>query len=158
MRITNLQHEYRHAPRLAALHASEWQHLYEEWSAPHALAEFAVQHSDGRVPATLIALDGDTLLGSVSLILDDLPGWEHLNPWLASFYVLPAYRRAGIGARLLEAAEAVLRAQRVAAAYLFTETRAAYFATHGWRAFAPIAVAGQHATVMVRKFDHNQSR
>jgi len=140
------------AARLAAAHAAEWQHLYEHWDAGHALREFAVQHSDGRLPTTLVALAGDELLGSVSLIFDDLPGWEHLNPWLASFYVLPAHRRAGVGAALLAAADAVFRAQRVACAFLFTESRSRYFARHGWRALAPTEVLGHHATIMRKDY------
>lgn len=151
MEIRYLKDAFQHAPRLAAAHAAEWQHLYEGWDAGTALQEFAVQHSDGRLPTTLIACEGAELLGSVSLIFDDLPGWEHLNPWIASFYVEPAQRRRGIGSQLLEAADGVLRAQRIVTAYLFTENRTAYFAARGWRAYAPLDILGRHATLMSRR-------
>ncbi|MBI2799668.1 MAG: hypothetical protein HYX63_05185 [Gammaproteobacteria bacterium] len=82
-------------PRLATLHVAEWQHLYAGWNAVIALAEFEAQYSDGRLPTTLVALEGGLLLGSVSPIYDDLPGWEHFNPWLASLLVLPEFRGAG---------------------------------------------------------------
>lgn len=152
MQIRYLNHAPHHAPRLAALHAAEWQHLYAGWDAGHAITEFAVQHSDGRLPTTLIACDDTNLLGSVSLIFDDLPGWEHLNPWLASFYVLPAHRGCGVGPRLLAAADETFRAQRIATAYLFTENRARYFAARGWRPFAPAEILGQHVTIMMRRY------
>ncbi|MGD9602785.1 MAG: GNAT family N-acetyltransferase [Gammaproteobacteria bacterium] len=152
MRIVPLGQVPHFAGPLAAAHAAEWQHLYEHWDTGHALQDFAVQHSDGRLPATLVALAGDDLLGSVSLIFDDLPGWEHLNPWLASFYVFPAHRRCGVGTALLAAADALFRAQRVACAFLFTETRARYFTRRGWRALAPTEVLGHHVTIMRKDF------
>ena len=151
MEIIPLDKQAQHAEPLAALHAAEWGHLYADWNAVTALAEFAVHQSAGQLPTTLIAVAGNTLLGSVSLIFDDLPGWEHLNPWLASFYVLPGYRRAGIGAQLLKAAEETLQAHGLSAAYLFTESRAEYFAAHGWLTYAETSVVNLPATIMQRQ-------
>ncbi len=150
--ISFLNAHPHHAPVLATAQATEWSHLYgpNDWNAQIALAEFAVQQSDGRLPTTLIALDDTTLLGSISLINDDLPGWEQLNPWLASFYVFPPYRRHGVGARLLKAAERLLQENGITRAYLFTETRAAYFAAHGWVHYAATRANGSAASIMAR--------
>jgi predicted N-acetyltransferase YhbS len=150
MEIIPLGTQARHAEPLAALHAAEWGHHYAGWDAATVLAEFAVQHSDGRLPTTLVAVAGETLLGSVSLIFDDLPGWEHLNPWLASFYVLPGYRRQGIGGQLLRAAEETLRTQGNSTAYLFTEARANYFAAHGWLNYRETRVVDLPVMIMQR--------
>ncbi len=150
MQIIPLSEQPQHACRLATLHVAEWRHLYLGWDEATVLAEFAVQHSDGCLPTTLIAVEDQVLVGSVSLILDDLPGWEHLNPWLASFYVLPEFRGRGSGELLLRAAEETLRAQGIATAYLFTETRAPYFAARGWRNYAGTRVMGLSAAIMQR--------
>jgi N-acetylglutamate synthase-like GNAT family acetyltransferase len=111
-----------------------------------------MQHQDGTLPTTLIACTDDTLLGSVSLIHDDLPGWETLNPWLASLYVLPAQRRRGVGGTLLRAAEGLLVAAQIPTAYLFTEHRQAWFRARGWLHHAETIVAGHPATIMRREF------
>lgn len=150
MQIIPLGAQPQHALRLAALHLAEWGHLYTGWNEATVLAEFAVQHSDGRLPTTLIAVEHAALIGSVSLILDDLPGCEHLNPWLASFYVLPEYRRCGRGDLLLRAAEETLLARGITTVYLFTQTRAPYFAARGWLTCAETQMAGFAATVMQR--------
>jgi len=148
MEIAYLNDRPEFAPRLARLQAEEWQHLYREWDFAVAIAEFAVQHVDGRLPTTLIALRGATLLGSVSLIHDDLPGWEHLNPWLASLYVLEEFRSQGIGSALVDAAERVLLTDRIAHAYLFTEAGEAFFARLGWQRLADTTVLNSPAVVM----------
>ena len=151
MEIIPLGAQAQHAGLLATLHAAEWGPLYADWEAAAALAEFAVQHLAGRLPTTLIAVVGSTLLGSVSLICDDLPGWEHLNPWLASFYVLERYRGQGIGTQLLSAAEEALRAQGLTTVYLFTETRASNFAAHGWLSYAETSIVNLPVTIMQRR-------
>jgi len=55
----------------------------------------------GIADTTWLALDEDTLLGSVSLLSEDAPALAHLDgPWLASLWVHPAHRRQGLGAHL----------------------------------------------------------
>lgn len=155
MEIAYLNDHPEFAPRLARLQAEAWQHLYRDWDFAVAIAEFAVQHADGRVPTTLIALRDGTLLGSVSLIHDDLPGWEHLNPWLASLYVLREFRGQWIGSALVGAVERLLIAGRVARAYLFTETGETFFARLGWTRFASTTVLTYPAVVMSKTLQQN---
>lgn len=151
MEIRFLNCHPEHAPALARLQVAAWQHLYTNWDEATALAEFAAQQKDGTLPTTLIACEGDELLGSVSLIHDDLPGWETLNPWLASLLVLPAQRRRGIGGTLLRAAEGLLVAAGVTTAYLFTEHRQQWFSARGWLHHADTVVVGYPATLMRRE-------
>jgi predicted N-acetyltransferase YhbS len=139
-------------PRLAQLHSDEWSHLYLNWDATTAIAEFAVHQTNGSIPATLIALRSGELVGSVSLIYDDLAGWEYLNPWLASLYVLPEYRGQGIGSQLVTAADELLVGGMADAAFLFTETREAFFTKLGWKWFAASSVFGNPVTVMAKTF------
>ncbi|MSR13810.1 MAG: GNAT family N-acetyltransferase [Gammaproteobacteria bacterium] len=139
-------------PGLAERHAEEWQHLYAGWDAATAATEFAAQHSDGSVPTTLIALEDGELRGSVSLIHDDLPGWEQLNPWLASLYVLPAYRKLGIASRLVAAVDELLVARGCDCAYLFTEARESFFTRRGWHAFAITTVLRSRVAIMAKTY------
>ena len=94
MQIERLTGHRHLAAGLAGWHHAEFGHLYDPRVEPrdrHARAG-----GDGRPGSsdiTWIAFDGDiadehNVLGSVSLIgSDDLPGFEHLTPWLASLYV-----------------------------------------------------------------------
>ena len=52
------------------------------------------------LPQTFIALFGNKAVGTVALRPTDLRCRMDLSPWLASLYVLPEYRKQGIGTLL----------------------------------------------------------
>ncbi len=139
------------APTLATWHAAEWAHLYADWDEARALRELLAEPADGGLPMTLLARGAGGLLGSVSLVFDDLPGWPALNPWLASLYVSPRARRRGIGAALVKAALDALAATSYEQVYLFTESAQAWFARAGFRYHASAVAQGHALAVMVRE-------
>src|SRR5690606_11178332 len=87
------------------------------------------------IPSTLVALDeaGDWL-GSVSLLAEDHPDIPHYSPWLASLYVRPEARGAGIGRALV--ARAVAEAGQVGTRTLYLYCKpdvAGWYRPLGWR-------------------------
>jgi monoamine oxidase/GNAT superfamily N-acetyltransferase len=140
---------------LAAWHVAEWAHLYDGWDRAAARAEFAAMGVPGRVPTTLMAFDGAgrtpaAVLGSISLLDDDdLPGYAHLTPWLASLYVRPDARGRGIGRHLVREAVGLARHLGIERLHLFTDDAEAYYLALGWRTTAHPDVRGHHAAVMV---------
>jgi GNAT superfamily N-acetyltransferase len=137
-------------PRLSDFCGKEWAHLYEGWSAETARHEFENQDKDGRLPVTLVALDGEDLLGTVSLIFNDLPSFEHLNPWLASLFVVPEHRGKSVASFLVREAEKVFARNGFAGAWLFTETARPLFEKLGWEFFQEASCHG-HAVSILRK-------
>lgn len=53
-------------------------------------------------------------MGTASSVLEDVSTCLDLSPWLASVYVVLAYRGQGIGSKLVEAIEGVARRLHVA--------------------------------------------
>jgi predicted N-acetyltransferase YhbS len=96
----------------------------------------------------LLALEGEVLLGSVSLVRDDLPGREELSPWLASLYVPPERRSRGIGGALVDAAVAEARRLGVERLCLFTPRHEAYYAARGWAVLERTSTEGQPIVIM----------
>lgn len=137
--------------QLADWHDREWRHLYRVWDRETAMRELRSEPRDGQLPQTLLAMDGDRLIGSVSLVFNDLPGREDLNPWVASFFVIASERGHGVGGRLLAAAEEVLHTQRIRQAYLFTETAQPFFEKHGWTAHEAADANGHPVLIMTKQ-------
>jgi predicted N-acetyltransferase YhbS len=120
------------APVLAAWHHQEWGRLMPEWSHEQALAELQSHTGRCQVPTTFVALEDGRLVGSVSLLEDDLDGWEDLTPWLASLYVIPERRGQGLGTRLVKRVIEEAAALCVPTLYLFTAGQQAFYERLGW--------------------------
>jgi len=150
MQIQYLADHLEFAPVLANWHYAEWASLLPEWSHAEALADLQSHTQRRRIPTTLVALAEGRLLGSVSLLTKDLDGWEHLTPWLASFYVIPDRRGEGIGTRLIRRAIEEACELGVPTLHLFTAGQEAFYLRLGWRRLAITSHAGQDVVIMDR--------
>jgi GNAT superfamily N-acetyltransferase len=132
--------------------------IYGEWSdiidSPSE-ADF-VEHVDRRmrrreIPTTFVAFCEDRPVGSCSLLETDLKTRMDLSPWLAEVFVLPAYRRRGIGRALVERAVEEATALGLEALYLFTPDREGFYARLGWSVVGPAELCGQDIVIMSRR-------
>lgn len=152
MIITFLYDHPEIIPALSELCGGEWAHLYPDWNPDSARREFENQPGDGTLPVTLVALADGQLLGTVSLIFNDLPGFEHLNPWLASLFVLPEYRGKSVAGFLIRAAEERLSALGYSEGFLFTESAQPLFEKLGWEFLQNADCNGHEVTILRRGF------
>jgi GNAT superfamily N-acetyltransferase len=137
------------APVLAAAHAQEWGHLYANWNREVALADFEMEKSNMDLPTTwVIHHPSDTLMGSISLVNDDLPSAPDLNPWLASLFVFPKFRGRGLGKLLVQQALDFLHQRKYPHAYLFTEDQVAFFSNFGFVIVGKTKANGHLVTVL----------
>jgi predicted N-acetyltransferase YhbS len=138
------------APLLADWHHREWADLLPGWSLAQALAELRTHMGRRQIPTTLVAIEGDRVIGSASLVVADLDGWEQLTPWLASLYVLPERRGRGVGRRLVARVVDEAAALGVPTVYLWTAGQQAYYARMGWRVAAAVVCSGRAVAIMRR--------
>lgn len=137
------------APVLAAAHTREWGHLYANWNEKVALADFQSETANSAIPATWVIHDrSDTPMGSISLVMDDLPGHPDLNPWLANLYVFPDFRGRGRGRILVEKALETVRQHQIPNVYLFTEDQVPFFSRFDFTIHGPAQANGHAVTLM----------
>ena len=124
-----------HVPVLARWHHAQWGHLYDGWSLEVAERELRDHATRRDMPTTLVVVEGDRLLGSVSLVEEDAPELrDHGDAWLASLYVRPEERGRGLGELLARAVVAFAADQEVERLWLFTPEHEDFYARLGWRA------------------------
>lgn len=140
---------------LAQWHHAEWGQLIPGWPLEVARAELGSHRARRAIPTTIIALDGPRLVGSASLLAEDMPDFPPIGPWLASVFVLPGQRGRGIGVQLVARVLEEARQLGVATVHLFTTEAAAYYARQGWRIREPRAVQGQPGVIMSYGLDSN---
>jgi GNAT superfamily N-acetyltransferase len=133
---------------LAKWHFAQWGSMNPANAIERRLAAFQEHLQPGRVPQTFIALEGDRLLGSASLVSTDLPQRLDLYPWLASVYVDPAERNRGIGSRLVNRVVEEARSLGFPRLFLFTPDRAKFYAGLGWQKIEDSDWNGLPVTVM----------
>jgi predicted N-acetyltransferase YhbS len=100
------------------------------------------------MPLTLVATSEHRPVGTVTVLAHDV-GTERfvaMSPWLAALYVIPAARRRGIGAALIEAALARAAQFTAGSIYLLTTDQEAYYRRLGWT----VLTRGDDAVVMAR--------
>jgi GNAT superfamily N-acetyltransferase len=90
------------------------------------------------IPLSFVALSGSFPVGMVSLKENDLWTRKDLNPWLASLYVLPEYRRIGIGEMLVQSVIKKAQQMLFKNLYLFTGREEgidlnSYYEKRGWK-------------------------
>jgi predicted N-acetyltransferase YhbS len=149
-RIEYLADRPEAAPLLTGWHHREWTNLIPGWSLEEAHAELRTHTGRRQVPTTFVAVEGDRVLGSASLLVADLDGWERLTPWLASVYVLPERRGRGIGRRLVVRAVEEAAALDIATVYLWTAGQREYYSRLGWE-FAEWAECHGRAVAVMRR-------
>lgn len=130
--IDPLRNHSKLIPALATLHQAEWHAVHPDMSVTDWENEF-FWHILTSSPTTLVATDADQqLLGSASLVKDDMEGLAPYSPWLANVLVLPAARGQGIGAALIDAIAVLALAQGHPELFLFTSDQQHFYLQRGW--------------------------
>jgi predicted N-acetyltransferase YhbS len=107
------------------------------WAAGGGLAERAADRlreraQRDRLPLTLVALRDGQPIGTVSLVHDHPPEEDQWVPCLGGIYVLPGWRRQGVGALLCERALQEAARLGLPRLFLYTPDQERFFANQGW--------------------------
>lgn len=124
----------------------EWPHLFPNDTAKWYVDMYAQADETGTVPPhALVAIDGDEVIGTASLVADDeLPGATEPGPWLAAVYVLPAHRGRGVGRALVTA----VMERASMDIWLYTEGETDWYGSMGWSTVRESELNGHRVTVM----------
>jgi predicted N-acetyltransferase YhbS len=118
---------------LARWQHKEWGYLRPGDTLEKRTARLAGMSNRGSIPLTVVALEGEEVLGSASLIEHDMDTRMELTPWLAGVFVGEAYRRRGIGAELVRHVMVEASKLKVPLLYLYTVHSEKFYAALGWQ-------------------------
>ena len=129
-----------------------WQAWWEADGTPldHISGRLRQNMNARPIPFALVAHDGDTFLGTASVIASDLAERSQLTPWVAAVWVEPQARGCGVGAALVNRATQDCFALGVSRAYLCARPRLSRFYERlGWTIFER-KVGSHRLSVFVR--------
>ncbi len=107
------------------------------------------------VPCAWVALVETVPVGTVSLIESNMDTRPDLTPWLAALYVLPQYRRMGIGKALVRQCESEAHDAGFSRLYLYARwaRQWTYYERLGWVALAREQYEGRSVLIMERDLE-----
>jgi GNAT superfamily N-acetyltransferase len=103
------------------------------------------------IPCAWVAFLAEEPVGTVSLVEHNMDTRLDLRPWLAALFVLPEFRRQGIGAILVRHCEEEARSLGESYLYLYTRPAEAYYEGLGWAVFSRELYEGERVTLMKRE-------
>ena len=133
--IDYLANHPQHIPLLAQWQQKQWFSI-----SPHLTTQkridFMQKHpATANVPTTCIALFNNELMGSASLVENDMADYADYGPWLASVYVTPEHRKKGAATALIGKIIIQARQLNYDRLFLFTPDQHDFYAQRGWKLF-----------------------
>jgi GNAT superfamily N-acetyltransferase len=116
---------------LAGWYGREWPDLFDENFTPFHELDSCL-HRD-QLNCTILALDGDTLLGAASLLTEDVLPLPECAPWLGTVVVDPALRGRGHGKKVVHAATKHARSLGIETLHLWTPHHRGFYEKLGWQ-------------------------
>lgn len=151
VKINYLADHPQHLPELAGWLYAEWGQ--EAGSIQDKLATLKQRLNKDCLPLALVAVQGETLLGTASLRRQEVDIRPQYEVWLSTVYVHPPYRRRGIGEMLVRTATELAGRLGIPAVYLYTRQPAneAWYARLGWEPVERPIYLGRPAVIMLQR-------
>ena len=140
---------------LAARIMATWQ--YAEWGKSYRdsfnelLSGIKRSIGSSTIPVVFVATTGREIIGTASIIENDLPSREDINPWLASIFVVPEWRMRGVASALVRTALAHARSLHVDKLYLFTHDLESLYAKFGFEKVDSDEFMREQVSIMMHK-------
>ncbi len=129
---------------LAKWHNGMWPHGSVEYRKMHLRSQVG---SRG-IPTTFVAISGETLLGSASLVPQDLKVRQELSPWMATVFVGLKYRKQGAGSAMVKRVVKEAARLKTEALYLFTPDKEKFYLSLGWSLIERINYRNEEQSIM----------
>ena len=142
---------------LAELHFTEWSYLNPGETLQGKKAYLRKLCGRNGVPSFVVAFDDTGLVGSASLIAQDMDGRPELTPWLADVFVKPAYRGRGIATLLIQRIEFEARSAGIPRLYLYTPDAVKLYQKLGWCIFEECQYKGVEVVIMSRVIEQQEA-
>jgi predicted N-acetyltransferase YhbS len=149
LRIEHLADHPEAIPLIARWHFEQWGRKSPTRSVASAAARLRGHLRRDATPLTMVALAGQTLVGSAALVCQDMKDARpELTPWLADVFVDPARRGRGAGSALVAALVAKARALGIETLHLYTPDQEPLYARQGFVVREHLDYRGERVALM----------
>jgi len=140
-------------PQLAQYSYDEWRPVYDQLglTVDNAVASYRERTNIEALPLALVAIEHDQVIGTGALKLRDLVSRPQYEPWLGGLFVVPEFRRRGVGTALVHRLVAEALRLRLPQLYLWTPSAESLYARLGWGKVEALCYCGYEIVVMKKR-------
>ena len=102
-------------------------------------------------PKVFIAIENEQILGTISLLENDMNIRPNLNPWLGCLYVDSKYRKQGIANKLFVHCENYATKLHIKTLYLFTSKLYKLGKRYNWHTIEEVFFENEIVTIMKKE-------
>ena len=147
LRISYLAEHPEAVPMLKQWFETEWTDYYGPAGPGDAEQDLIAYSSREKLPVGLVAFCEGQLCGIAALKPESISTHKHLYPWVAAGFVVPGFRRRGIGANLVSALEDVARELGYSTIYCGTSTAIGLLKRHEWQFVERVRYNGEDVSI-----------
>ena len=151
-----IEHLARHTDAIRTVAVwikKEWEHSFLDATYEELVSELERRTTPHRIPETFVALEGDRLVGTASIVEHDMSTRAELAPWLSAVYVPPEFRNRGIGSKLVRVAMQEAQSLGVKRLHLFTPDAVRFYTRLGWNVFEETTYHGIDVVIMLYEIE-----
>ncbi|WP_108125361.1 GNAT family N-acetyltransferase [Saccharospirillum mangrovi] len=150
LQIALLADKPQYAKQVATWYFDHWVSKTDPQGFDRVLSDVSSKTSRLGPPMTLLALEGDVLVGAAELKFHEMSVYPNYEHWLGGVYVAPAYRNQGVANALVTAALNNARDAGIQKLYLQTQQLdGGLYARMGFKPLEQIVYHDQQTLVMV---------
>ena len=101
-----------------------------------------------KLPVAFVALASDELIGTASLICNEISSLPRYKHWLASVFVAPEHRRQGWGTKIVRAAVQIAPDYGIDKLFLYTRSHIDFYQQLGWEYVETLQYRNRDAMIM----------
>ena len=122
-----------HIDSIYKIISDEWGEHYEHPIRDNIYNEMrSAGEEPDNLPKIFYALNRkNEVIGTASLLGEDIKLFEHLTPWIGNFFVLPQYRNQGVGRHLYTEVISKAKSLNFDFVYLYTKDKS-YYENREW--------------------------
>ena len=148
IKLDFLKNHPSHLPAIARWCAAEWPQYYDDGSYQSAYQYHLTTQQERVIPSGMLALSDDSLLGTISLLEEDMSIRPQYGPWLGCLYVDPQYRGRNVARSLINFATEHARSIGLEELYAWSHTMGAFIQRLGWQEIERVDFLGAKATIL----------
>ncbi len=146
--LSNLTQYPTYVDQISAWFFDEWGDGVEGRTVDHFSEVLIERMNIDKLPVAFVALVPGELIGTASLICNEISSLPRYKHWLASVFVAPEHRRQGWGTKIVRAAVQIAPDYGIDKLFLYTRSHIDFYQQLGWEYVETVQYRNRDAMIL----------